>query len=162
MMRVMAALFAVILISCTAWSTEDNEWETDFKLASVKAERDSKYMLLNFSGSDWCVWCKKLDSEVFNTPEFKAYAHDNLVCVILDFPITKPQSRELRIQNGELALKYEISGYPSIVILNSAGDLIHTTGYLPGGAKQYVEHLKTIISEYEKKCGSRISQVGFF
>ena len=156
-MRVLVALFAVILTSCTAGSTQDNEWETDFNLASARAERESKYMLLNFSGSDWCVWCEKLDIQVFNTPEFKAYARHNLVCVVVDFPVTKAQNRKIKQQNGDLALKYKISGFPSIVILNSEGDLIHTTGYLPCGAKQYVEHLKGIINEYEKKCGLSVS-----
>jgi len=150
------ALFAIILISCPAWSAQEKDWETNFKLALAKAEKSSKCMLLNFSGSDWCVWCKKLDSEVFSNPEFKEYARGNLVCVVLDFPLIKPQSRDLKKQNAELAGKYGVNGYPTIVILNSKGDLINTTGYLAGGAKKYVEHLKAIISEYEKKNSSGI------
>ena len=157
MKRLMVVLFAMILTSCSAWSSQDKEWETNFKLASLKADRSSKYILLNFSGSDWCVWCKKLESEVFNYPEFKEYARDNLVCVVLDFPLIKPQSEDLKRQNKKLAAKYGVSGYPTIVILNSKGDLINRTGYLDGGSKKYVEHLKVIISEYEKKNGSGIS-----
>lgn len=157
MKQLLFALFAIILISCPASSAQEKDWETDFILASAKAEKSSKYMLLNFSGTDWCVWCKKLDGEVFNKPEFKEYARDHLVCVVLDFPVTKPQRSNLKKQNGELALKYGVSGFPTIVILNSKGDLVNTTGYLAGGAKKYVEHLKTIISEYEKKKGSGMS-----
>ena len=157
MKRLVFALFAVLLTSCPASSTQEKDWETNFKLASARAEKSSKYMLLNFSGSDWCVWCKKLDSEVFNNPEFKEYARDNLVCVVLDFPFTKPQSSDVKKQNEELAGKYGVSGYPTIVILNSKADLINSTGYLAGGAKKYVEHLKGIISDYEKRNGSGIS-----
>lgn len=157
MKRLLVTLFAMILTACPAMPMQDYDWETNFKLASAKAEKGSKYMLLNFSGSDWCVWCNKLDSDVFNNPEFKAYARENLVCVVLDFPLNKPQSRALKKQNIELAGKYGVSGYPTIVILNSKGDLINTMGYLAGGAKKYVEHLKAIISEYEKKNGSGLS-----
>jgi protein disulfide-isomerase len=157
MKRLMVALFAMILTACPAMPMQDKDWETNFKLASAKAEKGSRYLLLNFSGSDWCVWCNKLDSEVFNNTEFKKYARDNLVCVLLDFPVTKPQNMDLKKQNAALAGKYEVSGYPTLVILNSKGDLINKTGYLAGGAKKYVEHLKTIISEYEKKKGSGIS-----
>jgi len=96
MKRLVFALFAMILTSCPAVSAQDKDWEIDFKLASAKAEKGSRYLLLNF-------------------------------------------------------------GYPTIVILNSKGDLINSTGYLAGGAKKYVEHLKAIISEYEKKKGSGIS-----
>ena len=157
MKRLVFALFAMILISCPAVSAQDKDWEIDFKLASAKAEKGSRYMLLNFSGSDWCVWCNKLDSEVFNKPEFKEYARNKLVCVVLDFPVIKPQSMDLKKQNASLAGKYKVSGYPTIVILNAKGDLINKTGYLAGGAKKYVEHLKAIISEYEKKNGSGMS-----
>ena len=157
MKRLVVALFAVLLTSLPASSTQGKDWETNFKLALAKAEKSSKCMLLNFSGSDWCVWCQKLDSEVFNNPEFKAYARDNLVCVVVDFPLTKPQSSDLKKQNAELAGKYGVNGFPTIVILNSKGTLINTTGYLAGGAKKYVEHLKAIISEYEKKNGSGLS-----
>jgi len=157
MKRLVFALFAMILTSYPAVSAQDKAWETDFTLASAKAEKGNKYILLNFSGSDWCVWCNKLDSEVFNKPEFKEYARNNLVCVILDFPVTKPQSMDLKKQNAALAGKYKVSGYPTVVILNSKGDMINSTGYLAGGPKKYVEHLKTIISEYEKKNGSGMS-----
>ena len=157
MKRLVFALFAMILTSCPAVSAQDKDWETNFTLASAKAEKGSRYMLLNFSGSDWCVWCNKLDSEVFNNTEFKKYARDTLVCVVLEFPVTKPQRMDLKKQNAALAAKYEVSGYPTIVILNSKGDLVNSTGYLAGGAKKYVEHLKAIISEYEKKKGLGIS-----
>lgn len=157
MKRLMVVLFTMILTTCPAVSAQDKDWETNFTLASAKAEKGSRYMLLNFSGSDWCIWCKKLGSEVFNKSVFKEYARNTLVCVFLDFPVTKPQSMDLKKQNAALAGKYEVNGYPTIVILNSKGDLINKTGYLAGGAKKYVEHMKAIISDYEKKKGSDIS-----
>ena len=108
-------------------------------------------MLLNFSGSDWCVYCKKLDKEVFNNRDFKDYARKNLVCVVLDFPFNKPQDDALKAQNTALARKYRVQGYPTIIILSPKGKLVQKTGYMPGGAKKYIGHLKEIIVTYESK-----------
>ena len=126
------------------------DWETDFRLALTKAEENSKYLLLNFSGSDWCVYCKKLDKEVFNNKDFQEYARDNFICVILDFPLNKPQDRKLKDQNKSLVEKYRVRGYPTIVILSPSGKLVKKTGYFPGGAKNYIENLKEIIIAYEQ------------
>ena len=131
-------------------SAEVKDWETDFKLALTKAEKNSKYILLNFSGSDWCVYCGKLDKEVFNNKNFQEYARDNFICVFLDFPLNKPQDQKLKDQNKALVGKYRVRGYPTIVILSPNGKLVKKTGYLPVGAKNYIENLKEIIIAYEQ------------
>jgi len=128
------------------------EWETDFAKASEAAKKDGKCMLLDFTGSDWCGWCIKLDKEVFQKTEFKDYAEKYLVLVQLDFPRTKPQSDELKAQNAKLAAKYKIEGYPTILILSPEGKLVGQTGYKSGGAEKYVEHLKSIIAKKSDKA----------
>jgi len=123
------------------------EWETDFAKASEAAKKDGKPMLLDFTGSDWCGWCMKLDKEVFKKSEFKDYAKQSLILVQLDFPHQKPQSKKLKEQNAALAKKYEIKGYPTIILLSSEGELVGQTGYQPGGAEKYVEHLKSLLGK---------------
>lgn len=130
---------------------EANDWEMDFKKASASAKTSDRYMLLDFSGSDWCGWCMKLEKEVFKKTEFKNFAKQNLVCVLLDFPREKKQSKTLKEQNAELAKKYKIQGYPTVIILSPEGELVGTTGYLEGGPKKYVEHLKEMIDKHKEK-----------
>lgn len=125
------------------------EWETDFAKASETAKSAGKYMLLDFSGSDWCGWCMKLDKEVFQKSAFKEFAKQNLVCVLVDFPQQKPQSQQTKEQNKTLAKKYAIEGYPTIIILSPNGELVEKTGYQPGGAQKYVELLKSIINKHK-------------
>jgi protein disulfide-isomerase len=108
-------------------------------------------MLLDFSGSDWCGWCVKLDKEVFSKPAFKTFAKTNLVCVLVDFPRQKPQSKKLKEQNAELARKYGIRGYPSVIVLSPEGDLVGKTGYQEGGPQKYVAHLQEMIDDYKKQ-----------
>jgi len=122
-------------------------WETDFEKAKATAKAENKHILLDFSGSDWCGWCMKLEEEVFDRPKFRAYANENLVCVLVDFPQQKAQNSDLKEQNKALAKQYKITGYPSIVLLDPEGNFVAKTGYKEGGAKTYVEHLKKLIED---------------
>ena len=142
-------LVLMVLLCCS--KTEATNWETNFEKASSAAKASGKYMLLDFSGSDWCGWCIKLEKEVFSQDTFKDFAEENLVCVLVDFPRAKEQAEELKQQNLELARKYEIKGYPTIIVLSPDGRTVGKTGYLQGGPWEYARHLKKIIEEYKGK-----------
>ncbi len=124
----------------------DGLWLTDYQAALKLAAEQNKPVLLDFTGSDWCGWCIKLDKEVFSKDEFKKYAEENLILVKIDFPRKGTQSAELKKQNEELSQKYGIEGFPTIVLLNSKGETIGETGYQPGGADKYVEMLKQMVA----------------
>ena len=47
----------------------------------------------------------------------------------------------------ELAKKFGIRGFPTIVIVNAEGKEIARTGYQRGGAKNYVDHLKDLLEK---------------
>ncbi len=120
-------------------------WITDYSAALAFAKSENKYILINFTGSDWCGWCKKLVGEVFSKPAFETYAKQNLVLVKLDFPRAIPQSAEEKAQNETLAKQYQVSGFPTIFLLDSDGKTIGQTGYQPGGPEAYIQHLKSFM-----------------
>ena len=151
MKRNMLAGLAVVIVVAFGVQAQAADWETDFAKASTNASKSGLYMLLDFSGSDWCGWCEKLDKEVFSKPDFKTFAKANMVCVLVDFPHQKKQSKKVKDQNSALAKKYGVKGFPTIVLLSSDGSLVGTTGYQEGGAKKYVESLKGMIDEDKKK-----------
>ena len=124
-------------------------WFTDFDEASAEAKSSGLPILLDFTGSDWCGWCIRLDKEVFSQPEFKAYASKSLVLVKLDFPRAGKQSNALKKQNEALSKKYEIRGFPTIVLVSPEGEEIERTGYQRGGAAEYVSHLKELLAGSE-------------
>jgi len=69
----------------------------------------------------------------------------------VDFPRAKEQTEELKQQNLDLARKYEIKGYPTIIVLSPDGKTAGKTGYLQGGPWEYARHLKKIIEDYKGK-----------
>ena len=148
-MKKSIVLFGLCLSVLTGWSAEG--WMTDFEKAKKKAMAENKTLLLDFSGSDWCSWCIKLDEEVFQKDAWKAYAKKHLVQVLIDFPREKSeQSEALQKQNNALAKQYAVRGFPTVLLLNQEGKLIDKTGYQRGGAENYIKHIKALIGDAEK------------
>jgi len=116
-------------------------WDDDYEKAVAKAKAEKKMVLLDFTGSDWCGWCIKLDKEVFSKPEFKEYAKANLVLVEVDFPQGKRQTKKLKEQNEKLQQEHGVQGYPTIIVLNSEGKKVGKLGYMEGGPKAFVAKL---------------------
>jgi protein disulfide-isomerase len=149
--KLLAGIAIAVMTLFVANAKAAADWETDFDKAATNALTSQRYMLLDFSGSDWCGWCIKLDKEVFSKADFKKYAKENLICVLVDFPQQKPQKKRLKAQNEALAKKYEVKGYPTVIILSPDGDLVGRTGYQEGGPTKYVESIKDMIAAYEKQ-----------
>lgn len=141
------SIVCVTFLGLASAAVAGEGWMTDFAAAKEKAKAEDKPMLLDFTGSDWCGWCIKLDKEVFDKAVFKEYAEAELILVELDFPKNKPQSAELKAQNEKLSKQYGVRGFPTILILSPDGELIKQTGYQRGGAEAYVEHIEEILSE---------------
>ena len=125
-------------------SAEELQWLTDVPKAQAQAKAEHKLVMLDFTGSDWCGWCIKLHREVFSKPEFAEYAKKNLVLVEVDFPRSKKQSQELKNANQALQKKYEIQGYPTIIVLNGEGKKVGELGYQPGGPKAFIAELNKL------------------
>jgi protein disulfide-isomerase len=131
---------AVLAFTSTLALAKDG-WSEDYDKALAQAKAEKKLVLLDFTGSDWCGWCIKLDKEVFSQPEFAEYAKNNVVLVELDYPRSKEQTKEIKAQNAKLEKEYKIQGYPTIVVLDSAGKKVGELGYQPGGPKAFIAAL---------------------
>lgn len=141
MNKCFAILAVAFFQAATMLSGGESGWLTDFEQAKKSAAENNRPILVDFSGSDWCGWCIKLDKEVFSKEEFKKYATDNLVLLLVDFPRRKEQSAEQKRANNALAEKYNIEGFPTVLLLDAKGNELARTGYRPGGAGEYVKHL---------------------
>ena len=138
-------LAAAASLAFAPFARAESDWLSDYNKAQEEAKANHKLLLLNFTGSDWCGWCIKIDKDIFSQSQFKNYAHDNLVLVELDFPRRKAQSVEVRKQNVQLAQQYEVLGFPTIVVLNSSGQkLWQYDGYFPGGPEAFIAQLQKL------------------
>ena len=139
MKKLLSSLAVLSLLTTAALSAAG--WDDDYEKAVAKAKAEKKMVLLDFTGSDWCGWCIKLDKEVFSKPEFKTYAKDNLVLVEVDFPQGKNQSKKLKEQNEKLKNEHAVKGYPTIIVLNADGKKVGQLGYMEGGPKAFLAKL---------------------
>jgi thioredoxin-related protein len=143
MKRLLAALFVCCVVG-TVWATE-TDWLTSLPAAQAKAKKESKLVFVDFTGSDWCSWCKKLDAEVFTKSEFLDYAKKNLVLVQLDYPKFKELPADLKKANEELAKKYEINGFPTTIAMKPDGTVVwKNDGYMAGGPSAYIAELDKV------------------
>lgn len=120
-------------------------WTSDFEAAKKQATEAKKDLLIDFTGSDWCGWCIKLNDEVFKHDAFKDGVKDTFVLVEIDSPQDKSKlSEETQQQNKELGEKYQIQGYPTILLTDAEGRPYASTGYQEGGPEKYVAHLNEL------------------
>ena len=117
----------------TAPSLESSTWLTSYEAAVKESQRTGKPIMMDFTGSDWCGWCKKLKAEVFETEQFKNWAAQNVVLLEVDFPRANPLPEDQAKQNEELAAKYGIQGFPTIVFADHTGEPLGALGYEEGG-----------------------------
>ena len=132
---------ATVLLALSIPAFAKPGWTDDYDKGVAQSKKENKLTLLDFTGSDWCGWCIKLDNEVFSKPKFKEYAKDNLVLVELDFPRTKSLPKKQKEKNDALAAEYKIQGYPTIVVLNADGKKVGELGYMPGGPEAFIAAL---------------------
>ncbi|MBC7776269.1 MAG: thioredoxin family protein [Phycisphaerae bacterium] len=155
---VFLALFLLgIQFSGMAQTASDNasglSWYTDLTKARAASDASHKPIFGFFTGSDWCGWCRKLQSDVFAKDAFVAWAKKNVILLELDFPRRKQLPAELAQQNQALQQALNIQGYPTIWFFTVTEDntthmlSLNTLGSLgyPQGAEVGKEEVKFLI-----------------
>ena len=143
----MKKIIVALLLFVGSFAAEAQElvWETNVTKAMAISNETKKPLLLFFTGSDWCGWCIRLQKEVLKTPEFAAWAKENVVLVELDYPRKAPQTEEIKKQNNELQMAFGIQGFPTIILANATTkegkvnfEGIGSTGYVAGGPSAWL------------------------
>ena len=135
-------LFAFIALVYTFKNNSVSESETGISFhqgtwdeALQLAEKEGKPIFLDISAS-WCGPCKRLKANTFPDDEVGEFYNANFINVMVDGE---------KGEGIELARKYEIRGYPSLIFVDNNGQLIaQTAGYR--NPEQFIEIGKTIIN----------------
>ncbi len=147
-----AAMILIALLLCGIWvSAVEEGWLTSLEEAKTIAQKQDKDILIHFTGSDWCGWCKRLHKEIFDTELWQEEAPKKYVMVVIDVPRNKEQSEEQKAYNNKLVRAFSIRGYPTILVLDAEGKPYAQTGYQKGGPENYLSHLEEFSDQKVKR-----------
>ncbi len=120
------------------------EWLSDINKAQILSVEQNKNIVLVFQGSDWCAPCMKLEKKIWNSDAFKDYSKEHFILLKADFPKRKKNrlDKEQQEQNNKLAERYNKNGYfPLVLVLNSEGSVLGSTGYNKMKPQEYIDLL---------------------
>lgn len=120
-------------------------WLTDMAEAKRQAAEKKLPILADFTGSDWCHWCKLLDAEVFETREFVNWSATHVILLKVDFPHSTEQAPAVKQQNQQLAEQYRIDSFPTILLLAADGTVLGKTGYGEGGPAVWISQAEDLL-----------------
>ena len=136
----------VLVLLLLVFTPALTDWQHDIEKAKQEAKQDHKVILLNFSGSDWCIPCINMEKEVFENAEFQNYAEKHLVLVRADFPRLKKTAlaRDLQLNNEGLAEKYNKKGaFPFTVLLDANGKVLKSWEGKPvGSTAEFINQIR--------------------
>lgn len=137
-------LIACAAVCCAALmaAPAPKGWTTDYDGALKQAAREKKCVLVLFTGSEWCGWCKKLRKETLDQAAFRKFAAQNLVLVYMDIPRGPEPAGPTRLK--EVSAKLQPGGgVPCTVIVGADGTVKgKISGYRP--LKRYIAEIKEL------------------
>ncbi len=97
------------------------DFTTTYDGALKLAQEKNQKILIDFY-TDWCTWCKKLDTET--------YVDSAVIALSQNIVFTKLNAEVDTVT----AAKYMVKAYPTIVLMNNDGtEIDRIAGYLPAG-----------------------------
>lgn len=137
---------------------EVGKWTQDYDAAKKLAAEKKLPLLVNFTGSDWCGWCKLMDRQVFAEDEWKNWASNKVVLAYINFPRNeKLVPEEFVNRNKALQKEFGVRGYPTYVILNNDG--VTVLGQLSASRDatpaSFIKQLEAVLAE-PPKLGPRV------
>ncbi len=149
----MRLLIAALFLITSSFVSIEPEWGHNYKDALQLAQKEHKYILVNFSGSDWCGPCIRLHKEVFVLQDFIQLANTKLVLLNADFPRYKKNQLSVTQQkiNDEIAEKYNNKGvFPLTVLLDENGKQIKSWEGFPSSPSDFINDIQQTIQDNQK------------
>lgn len=142
-------------LASETYKAENEGWLVNIEEAYDISNKTGKPILANFTGSDWCGWCKRLKASVFDKEEFKSWAKENVVLLELDFPSRKKVPDAIKAQNSSLQQAFGVSGYPTVWVFHLKRDTeknqfmieaLGKTGYTPS-VEEFVQGVESMMKK---------------
>lgn len=129
--------------------TGELRW-TSFTQGVKEAAATNKKVLIDVF-TDWCGWCKKMDSDTYTDEGVKSYLNQEYVLVKLNAESNNKEMLDtMQVTDAQLASAFGVTGYPTTVFLTSEGQPITAApGYMK--PEEFLNVLKYIAGDYYKK-----------
>ncbi len=138
------------------YKAENPGWLVKLEEAYALSKKTNKPIMANFTGTDWCIWCKRLTAAVFTKDEFKKWADKNVVLLEIDFPNHKQLPTEIRNQNAGLQQAFQVRGYPSVWLFDLELDkATNKFNIVPLGQTGYKATVAEFTSEIDQFMAKR-------
>lgn len=124
-------------------------WNTSFETAKQHSRSSGLPILMNFTGSDWCPACIRLRAQVLTHPSFTTFASKRVILMEVDFPRRIPMAALHRQANEQLAQRYGVTAFPTLLLVDSQGTRI---SQIHGGGSP--EALVSTLDTYLTQLGS--------
>jgi thioredoxin-like negative regulator of GroEL len=110
-MKKFSILFITLVIFLSSTTFSQVSWLNDEKIAKAIATEKDQLILMDFWAT-WCGPCRKMDSEMWNTKEFKVLSEK---FVPLKIDIDRQQ---------QLARDFNVRSIPHVVLATASGEIV--------------------------------------
>ena len=130
----MFTVMIAVILGCSETTSEEQSsshedesgWLVSFAEAKAKSVEESKPILMEFTGSDWCPPCMALHDNVLTSDVFKQQIPEKFILLKLDNPRDKSkQTPEEISQYKKLSAEYNVEGVPTIIVADATGKEQH-------------------------------------
>jgi thioredoxin-related protein len=112
---VAAAGIAMLFLSVAAYAEAQSiAWRTDLESADAEAKQTGKMMMVDVY-TDWCEWCKVLDTKTYTDAKVIAGAQQFVPLKL---------NPEKSTTGAQFAKRYSVSGYPTVLFVEWDGTLV--------------------------------------
>jgi len=113
----------------------------DALTARAKTEGKDKVVVL-LTGTDWCPYCVELERNVIQTSEWQSFASSEVVFESYEYPATGRPKSGVR---GEMLERFDIEGFPTIVVLDANGKVLgEEAGYGGDSPGEVMDWIRTL------------------
>lgn len=112
---------------------------SSYEQAIEQAKTTNQTIVLLFTGSDWCHWCKVLEQDYISNNAFSQALRGEFLFVRIELP----RSQVIEY-NRELMKRFNVSGLPTLVVLDANGRVLGRSGYLKMSPQQFAAQLQAM------------------
>ena len=124
--------------------SRDAVWTDDIDGAFRAAADSGKPVFIDFTGSDWCGWCKLADRNIFSTSAWADFA-DEVICLKVDFPRNGRPDVMTMNRREQLAKAFGVEGFPTLVLATADRKALAQFSAGRKGAKEFIDEVRRVL-----------------